>query len=98
ARGFKAYGDVVEAGSTLIAPRWLLTAGHVAKEISPYTAFVTVQGRRYFIDRVILHPEYVKAGMRGPRDLALLRLTQAVKGVEPIPLYRSQDEAGQIVT
>ncbi len=98
AKSFKAYGDVVEAGSTLIAPRWLLTAGHVAKELSPYTSFVTVHGHTYTIDRVIMHPEYVKAGMRGPHDLALLRLTQSVKGVEPIPLYRSQDEAGQIVT
>jgi hypothetical protein len=98
AKGFLAYGDVVEAGSTLIASRWLLTAAHVAQEISPYTSFVVVNGRRYAIDLVILHPDYVKAGLRGPRDLALLRLTTPVKGVEPVSLYRSQDEAEQIVT
>jgi hypothetical protein len=98
AKSFRGYGDVVEAGSTLIAPRWLITAGHVAKEISPYTSFAMVHGRRYEIDRVIMHPDYVKAGMRGPRDLALLRLTTEVKGVEPVQLYRSQNEAGQIVS
>ena len=98
ARGFHAYGDVVEAGSTLIAPRWLITAAHVAKEISPYTSFVTINGRRYTIDRVVMHPEYVSAGMRGRRDLALLRLSEDVVGVEPIQLYRKKDEAGQVVT
>ena len=98
AKGFHAYGDVVEAGSTLIAPRWLITAAHVAKEISPYTSFVTINGRRYTIDRVVMHPEYVSAGMRGRRDLALLRLTEDVVGVEPIQLYRKKDEAGQVVT
>src|SRR5689334_11411949 len=97
AKTFHAYGDVVEAGSTLIAPRWLLTAGHVAKEITPYTSFATVGGRRYVIDRVILQPDYVKAGLRGPRDLALLRLTEDVNGIEPVGLYRSRDEAGQVV-
>jgi hypothetical protein len=98
AKEFRAYGDVVEAGSTLIAPQWLLTAAHVAKEISPYTSFATINGSRYAIDRVILHPDYVKAGMRGPRDLALLRLTKPVEGVEPVLLYRAKDEADQIVT
>jgi hypothetical protein len=98
ARDFKAYGDVVGAGSTLIAPRWLLTAGHVAREIGPYNAVATVNGRQVAIDRVIFHPEYVKAGLRGRSDLALLRLAEPVRDVEPIPLYRAKDEAGQVVT
>jgi hypothetical protein len=98
AKQFKAYGDVVEAGSTLIAPRWLLTAGHVAKEISPYTSFAVVGGKSYLIDRVIFHPDYVKAGYRGPRDIALLRLSKPVTEVEPVGLYRGNDEAGQTVS
>src|SRR5688572_333803 len=60
AKGFQAYGDVVEAGSTLIHARWLLTAGHVATEITPYTSFAKVHRRSYSIDRVILHPDYGK--------------------------------------
>jgi hypothetical protein len=95
---FKAYGDVVEAGSTLIAPQWVLTAGHVAVELSPYTSYVSIGGKEYTIDRVILHPEFVKSGARGGRDLALLRLTEAVKGIEPVALYRGSDEAGMTVT
>ncbi len=94
-KGFQAYGDVVEAGSTLIAPRWLLTAAHVAQEISPYTSFASIGGRQYTIDRVILHPDYAN---NGRTDIALLRLTESVRGVDPIQLYRSSDEAGQIVT
>ena len=57
-----------------------------------------LNGRRYAIDRVIMHPDYVKALMCGSRDLALLRLTTSVRGVEPIKLYRALDEAGQMVT
>jgi hypothetical protein len=98
ARSFSAYGDVVEAGSTLIAPRWLLTAGHVAKVITPYTSYASISGRQYPIDRVIMHPDYVKAGMRGRRDLALLRLATPVEGVVPVQLYRTDDETGQVVT
>ena len=92
---FRAYGDVVGAGSTLISPRWLLTAAHVAKEISPYTSFASIGGHHYAIDRVIIHPDYAN---NGRTDLALLRLTEVVKGVDPIQLYRSSDEAAQIVT
>ena len=98
AKGFTAYGDVVEAGSTLIAPRWLLTAGHVAKVITPYTSYASVNGKLYTIDRVVMHPDYVAAGLRGRTDLALLRLTTSVEGVEPVRLHKTPDEAGQVVT
>ncbi len=98
AKDFRALGDVVEAGSTLVAPRWLLTAAHVAKEITPYTSFVSIAGKSYAIDRVILHPDHNKDRAQGRRDLALLRLASEVRGVEPIPLYRGEDETGQIVT
>lgn len=98
AKAFGGYGDVVEAGSTLIHPRWLLTAAHVAESITPYTSFAVVGGRRYAIDRVILHPESGRERRMQRRDLALLRLTAPVKGVSPIPLYRGGDEVGQTVT
>jgi secreted trypsin-like serine protease len=98
AKGFKAYGDVVEAGSTLIDPHWLLTAAHVAVEISPYTSFAMINGRRHTIDRIVIHPDYFKPRGQGRRDIALLRLATPVQGVEPVQLFRSQDEIGHIVT
>jgi hypothetical protein len=97
AQQFAAYGDVAEAGSTLIAPQWLLTAGHVAESISPYTSFAMVGGNVYDIDRIIMHPENSSPGANRV-DLALLRLTKPVPNVDPIALYRSAREAGQVVS
>ncbi len=98
AKGFRAYGDVVEAGSTLIAKDWLLTAGHVAVDISPYTSVATVDGEQYAIDRIIVHPEFFAKERKNRRDLALLHLAEPVVGVEPVQLYRSEDEVGKVVT
>jgi hypothetical protein len=98
AKQFKAYGDVVEAGSTLVDKSWLLTAGHVATTITPYSSFAVVGGHEYMIDRVVMHPDYIKDGYRGRRDVAMLHLTKPVTDVEPVLLYRKDDEAGQIVT
>lgn len=97
AKQFSAYGDVAEAGSTLIAPQWLLTAGHVAESISPYSSFAIVGGNVYDIDRIIMHPENSSPGA-GRVDLALLRLTKPVPNVTPIALYRSTREVGQVIS
>ncbi|MDX1546381.1 MAG: serine hydrolase, partial [Rhodothermales bacterium] len=81
---------VVEAEGTLIAPRWVLTAAHVARSLGP-EATATVGGRAYGVRSVSIHP-----GFRGrEHDLALVELEAEAAGGVPLPLYRGDAEAGR---
>ena len=77
---------------TLIAPRWVLTAAHVANEIAAGHR-VTVGGRPYPVDSIVLHPAWTN----GPHDIALLRLARAVQGITPARLYRDSAELDRMV-
>ncbi|HUP19471.1 MAG TPA: trypsin-like serine protease [Gemmatimonadota bacterium] len=77
---------------TLIAPRWVLTAAHVAAEVSPGHP-VTVGGADHVIDSIVLHPDWND----GPHDLALVRLATPVEDVRPARLYRESDELDRVV-
>ncbi len=76
---------------TLIAPRWVLTAAHVAVAVKPGHR-VTVGAGRYVVDSVIRHPDWSDGG---PHDIALLRLATAVAAVRPATLYRDSAELGR---
>lgn len=98
AKPFNAVGDVIGAVCTLVEPQWVITAAHVAEEVSPYTSFVTINGKDYAVDRVYIHPSYLNERLAQGRDLALLHLTEPVKGVKPMPLYTGKAELGMTVT
>jgi hypothetical protein len=84
--------------STLIAPRWALTAAHTIEHETPFLDWrVEFRGRRFEIEKVILHPRRVRGSVDSDFDLALLKLTETVEGVTPAPLYEGSDEAGQEV-
>jgi len=89
--------DVGDATGTLVGPRWVLTAGHVASSISAATRTVTVAGQPRVVDKVIFHPAWIDGPGPDVPDLALLRLTEPVDGVTPMPLYESGDEVGRQV-
>ena len=78
--------------ATLVGPQWALTVGHVGQEVRPGHQ-VTIAGRSYTVERVILHPEWETKML----EMALLELDRPVHGVEPIPPYEKEDELGQIV-
>jgi D-alanyl-D-alanine carboxypeptidase len=80
---------------TLVAPQWVLTAAHVARGIPPNLRRVIFEDVDYQIAEVFIHPDWKG---RGPHDIALLRLSEPVKGVTPAALYTGTDEAGRIVT
>jgi len=92
-------------GATLIAPRWLLTAAHVAQNIpSEVRLSVELAGKRYPIARTILHPAYDRAWQSGDEDdgndtvdLALVELETPVENMLPFDLYDRFDEQGQEV-
>jgi hypothetical protein len=83
--------------ATLVHPRWLMTAGHVASNLSPFDKTVRFNGRTYSINGVVIHP---KARIR-PRpqsiDIALIRLAEPVQGIVPIDISERKDERGQNV-
>jgi hypothetical protein len=88
-----ALGERAGAGA-LIAPRWVLTAAHLAAPLRGARQPLRVDGRAHEVQDVFLHPDW-KAG--GNADIALVFLRSPVTGVEPAPIYREPDEAGQAV-
>lgn len=85
--------NLPDGEGTLIAPSWVLTAGHVALDIPPGHE-VLISGKKYRITGRFVHPDYV----RSRHDVALLRLHKPVRHVRPVELYRERDEVGRIVT
>jgi secreted trypsin-like serine protease len=84
---------------TLIHPRWVVTAGHVADSLAAGDLAV-VGSTTYEIEAVIKHPEWRGAtsweNLR--TDIALIRLRTAVADVIPVRLYTRNDEQGMSAT
>jgi hypothetical protein len=94
---FPMVGLVVPDGEgTLVAPTWVLTAAHVARDVAHRrTRQVRFGTTAYEITGVYLHPDWQDGG---PHDLALLQLARPIAGILPADLYPDRDEAGQLVT
>jgi len=93
---FPAAASVLPDGSgVLIAPQWVLTAAHVARGVARRSPRVEVAGKEYKVAQIFVHPEWSDMG---PHDIALFKLEKPVKGVQPVELYRRDDEAGKQIT
>lgn len=86
-------GSPPDGEGTLVDPRWVVTAAHVATLIGP-GHLVTAGERDYAVAAVHIHPEWTD----GPHDIALVELTTEVRDIAPVLLYRESDESGQVVT
>jgi len=95
----------------LISPEWVVTAAHVI--FYDYRGkTISIGGKDREIDFVIFHQGFSKpvkglftghsgpsqAYLRANHDIALVKLKRPVENIAPIPLYRSSDEKGEIVT
>jgi hypothetical protein len=91
---FAAVGKVGNASGVLIAPNWVLTAGHVAP------ANFVVNGNTYTVAQMIKHPQFLANGSNVGYgfDIALIRLSSNVVGVTPIPIYRGTQELGAVLS
>ena len=96
ARAYPSACDVGADGQgVLIAPSWVLTAGHVARGLSPFNARVgfsalgaTRAQRDVAVAEVIPYPEFSLAGPAPQHDIALLRLARPVTEIAPVSLTR----------
>lgn len=98
AQPFQAVGRVLpDGGCTLIAPTWVLTAAHVGSSLRP-GSLIRFGDRTYAVKRVVLHPEGSGPKRRPPEvDLALVEIAEPVKAIQPVNLYRGQEELGKMV-
>ena len=88
--------DAPDGEGVLIAPRWVLTAAHMAQAIKDLKGphKLRFDERSYEIEAIHIHPDWKKGG---PSDIALLQLAKPVANVKPTPVYRASDEGGKAV-
>ena len=86
-----------DGACTLIAPRWIATAAHVASRLAAGSE-ISFDGEVHRVARVVVHPEgTAKPGVPPEVDLALVELERPVGSIRPIDVYRNTRELGQPV-
>ncbi len=88
-----------DAMGTLIQPSWILSAAHVAIELS-LKHEIEFAGTAYAIEQLVLHPDFHSCEdiSNVQNDIALIQLQMPVTGISPLPLYRQTDELQKTVT
>jgi secreted trypsin-like serine protease len=77
---------------TLISPQWVMTAGH-GVHVLPANYKIEINGNDYYVESIIPHPSYnQKSQDNQNHDIALLKLTKPVDGIEPTGIYTLKDE------
>lgn len=87
--------STTDVAGTLITPRWIASAAHVAETVEPGQQLLTIRDDSVEVAEVVLHPGWVKDGR--PEDIALIRLTEPIADVRPVALYPRRDEQNQEV-
>lgn len=94
---YPALVDLFEPGDcigTLIHPSYLLTVAHCAVDLTVGDR-LPVAGAPHELAQVELHPRWTDDNAF---DIALVRLVEPVIGIDPIPIYRGDDEVGHTLT
>lgn len=91
---------------TLIRPDWILSAAHVAAELTVERE-IEFTNATHRIQQIVLHPQFknfkntdnpLSLEKFADHDIGLIQLTQPVTDISPLPLYRHKNELKKIVT
>lgn len=85
---------------TLISSNYVLTAAHVVSGVDNTAAHFIVGGRSYPSERIWINPNYDRGllGTDAANDIALVRLSEPVTDIAPLPLFRGIPQIGQFLT
>lgn len=83
-----------DCAATLFHESHLVTVAHCGVDLSPGDS-LEIGGTPSTVAEVTLHPMWTDGDNY---DIAVIRLEEAVQGVDPLPLYRGADELGAVVT
>ena len=81
--------------ATLIASNWLLTSAKLAKGL-PVDARIVIAGKRYEVATTRVHPAW-SGGSANDIGLVHLRGGTSIDDIEPLQLYRGDNEGGKAV-
>ena len=99
AKKYPATCHFPDGEGTLVASKWVLTAAHIGEYIQQLVDLkenpkVLCNGKEYEIEKIILHPDYKPV----IHDIALVKLKEAVKDVQPVRLFTSEATINELVT
>lgn len=86
----------IGAHGTLIAPQWVITAGHTVFCTGPGDK-IKIGERLFEVESRYTHGDYQAHWWSDSYDIALLKLVTPVEGVTPAKLYTGRDELDQDV-
>ena len=91
--------DLPDGNGTFINSSWIITAAHIAVDVETklnkgQKHFIRFKGKQYGVDKVVMH----KAWRKNPRhDIALLHLSEEIKGAKFAELNTRKDEKGKLI-
>ncbi len=87
-------GSFIGSG-TLIAPDWVLTAGHMLDRARSLS--FTIEGTTYSADRWVANPGW-RGSLSSGTDIGLMHLSSSVAGIAPAQRYTGGSELGATAT
>ncbi|WP_228768565.1 trypsin-like serine protease [Shewanella sp. TC10] len=79
------------AHGVLIKPKWVLTAAHATFCVNS-GSYIALRDSLHKVERIFVHKNYQPGNSH---DIALVKLVNPVKDIEPVTVYEESDELGK---